>query len=72
MKAGHFLKLGASTDILIVLFISAVIFGLSGFMELSEKLLILTRPFEAYQLDELPMALFSLFLDFFQVCSPVF
>ena len=61
MKAGHFLKLGASTDILIVLFISAVIFGLSGFMELSEKLLILTRPFEAYQLDELPMALFSLF-----------
>ena len=61
MKAGHFLKLGASTDILIVLFLSAAIFGLSGFMELSEKLLILTRPFEAYQLDELPMALFSLF-----------
>ena len=61
MKVGHFLKLGASTDILIVLFLSAAIFGLSGFMELSEKLLILTRPFEAYQLDELPMALFSLF-----------
>ena len=60
VKERKFLKLGASKDIMIIFSFSLVAFLIAGSMELSEKLLILTRPFEAYQVDELPVAIFSL------------
>ena len=50
----------ASKDVLIIILVSFCVFIASSFFELSEKLLIFTRPFEPYQLDELPIALFSL------------
>ena len=51
---------GITRDFYFVMTLSFLIFLLSSFFEFSEKLLVFTRPFEAYQIDEVPIALFSL------------
>ena len=62
MKFQSFFKQQASKDILVVICFGIGVFSLSSIIELNEKFLIVTRPFEAYQVDELPVTLFSLLI----------
>ncbi|HZP92909.1 MAG TPA: histidine kinase [Burkholderiales bacterium] len=51
------IKPSAQRDLLIVVLVTFAAYAISSMLELSERLIAITRPFEAYQLDELPVTL---------------